>query len=234
MDIFVVLTGRRGHGKDTVADIAIEKFKCSAKVALADWFKEELSKEFRIPIERFYDQKLKEEPFEKPVVVQRKNLRSLLLKIGEYGFMNVNRLSTVKWEGRELKTTRDMMLWFGHDLVTVCCGDDFHCKVTDEQRIADLPRKPNHANIFFITDARKYLQSKYFVEKYKHVFPIKVTMPNGSHDDHMVERAVDEFPPDYFFAELKNDGDLKDLEEKVHKMLLAIKKSVKKSKTVVE
>ena len=226
MDIFVVLTGRKGHGKDSVADIAIKEFGCAGKVALANWFKETLAQEFKIPLEKFFDTQQKDAEFEKPIVVQRRNLRNLLLKIGEYGFMNVNKISTMRWEGRQLRSIREMMLWFGHEVVTKSCGDVFHCKVTEERKIPLIPRKPNHANIIFITDARQYVQSKYFMDKYKYVFPVLVSRPNGSGDDHPVEKAVDEFPESYFFAKIENDGSLGDLNDKVRQLLLLIKKAV--------
>lgn len=234
MDVFIVLTGRKGHGKDTVADFAINDYKCDGKVGMADWFKEALAHEFNLPLDLFFNPELKDEPFSAPIIMKRKNIRNFLFKIGEYGFNNVNRISTMKWENRVFNTPRDMMLWFGHDFISLCCGEQFHCQVTDKLKIDKFPRKENHVNIFFVTDARKYMQSKYYLDHYDYVYPVKVVRPDGSDDDHAVEKSVDEFPEGYFFDVIDNDGTLDDLKKKVHKVLLKVKKNVtKKLKEVI-
>lgn len=225
MDILVVLTGRRGSAKDSVADIAIKKFGAVGKVALADWFKQELSKEFKIPLDKFYSAE-KDATLSTPIVISRPNLRALMQRMGFLGFNGIHRVSTSKWEGRQINSIRELMLWFGHEIVTNFAGDEFHCKVTESSSLAKLPRKEHHANVIFVTDARQYIQSKYFVDKYPFVFPVLVTRPNGSADDHPVERSVDEFPSNYFFHTVENDGTLDDLEDKVKELLVAIKDEV--------
>ena len=225
MDILVVLTGRRGSAKDSVADIAINKFGAAGKVALADWFKQELSKEFKLPLVNFYSAE-KDATLSSPIVISRSNLRALMQRLGFLGFNNLHRVSTSRWEGRQINSIRELMLWFGHEIVTGFCGDAFHCVVTEMQTLSKLPRRANHANVIFVTDARQYIQSKYFMDKYPYVFPVLVTRSGGSADDHPVEKSVDEFPSNYFFHTVENDGTLDDLEDKVKELLVAIKDEV--------
>lgn len=220
-DVLIVLTGRRQHGKDTVADIGINKFNCTAKLALADWFKEELSREFKIPIEKFYDINEKDKKFDSPLILTKANVRHLLMRIGDLGFNNVNRISTMKWWGRQLFSLRDMMLWFGHEFVTKNCGDTFHCKVT-ERRLADIQRN-GEVNAIFITDARQFGQSNYFKEKFAYVYPVRVVRPGGTEDNHAVEIAGDSFPEGYFFETIVNDGDVLNLENSVKDLLIKVK-----------
>lgn len=225
MDILVVLTGRRGSAKDSVADIAIQKFGALGKVALADWFKKELSNEFKIPLVKFYSAE-KDATLSSPIVISRPNLRALMQRLGFLGFNNMHRVSTSRWEGRQINSIRELMLWFGHEVVTGFAGDEFHCKVTEAQALSKMSGRPNHANLIFITDARQYIQSKYFLDKYPFVFPVLVTRSGGSADDHPVEKSVDEFPSNYFFHTVENDGTLDDLEDKVKGLLVAIKDEV--------
>ena len=224
MDVLIVLTGRRQHGKDTVADIGVDKFKCAGKVALADWFKKVLANEFRIPLENFYDAAEKDKPLDKPIVLTRPNLRNLVMQLGEHGFNNVNSLSTMKWWGRTINSLRDLMLWFGNEVVTNNCGDTFHCQVTE--RSFKALKRSSSINAIFVTDARKYEQSKYFVDKFPFVFPVRVIRPGGTDDNHQVEVANDLFPEEYFFETIVNDGSLKDLETKVKDLLMTIKAEV--------
>lgn len=224
MDIYIVLTGRRRSGKDSLADIAIKDFGCAGKVALADWFKRVLSNEFKFHLHKFYSEE-KDYALVPPIVLDRGHLRNLMMQLGAAGFNNVNRISTSKWEGRQINSLRELMLWFGHDVVTKNCGDEFHCKVT-EKALAAVPRKPNHANIIFVTDARQYIQSKYFLDKYPFVFPVRVTRPDSSNDEHAVEKSVDEFPADYFFAEINNNKTLAGLKTAAKNLLLEVKGAV--------
>lgn len=230
MDIIIVLTGKRGHGKDTVANIGINNFGCTAKVALAAWFKEELSNEFKIPLENFYSTE-KDVQFEAPLVISRANLRNLLIRIAVRGYAGTSRIATGKWEGRLVNSVRELMLWFGHEFVSMNCGDRFHCEVTDSI-LSKIPRKPGIVNIFFVTDARQYGQSKFFMDKYKNVFPVLVVKPGGSADEHVVEKSVDEFPEGYFFDTIVNDGNEQELVEKVKSLLFKIKTIMTVGKTV--
>jgi hypothetical protein len=146
-------------------------------------------------------------------------------KLDLAGYGATHRIAAAKWINRQINSPREMMLWFGHDVVSMHCGPKFHCQVT-EKRLARIPRKPNHANIIFITDARMHEESKYFVDKFPLAFPVLIDRTNSSSDDHPVERSVDEFPAGYFFHTLKNDGALEELPEKVKQMLLAVKNEV--------
>lgn len=228
MDIYIVLTGRRGSGKDSVADIAIKDFGCAGKVGLADWFKKELSEEFRIELHKFYSEQ-KDMDFCPPIVLSLRHIRGMVNRLADAGYPGTHRMATGKWDGRELKTIRQLMLWFGHDVVTQTCGDAFHCEVTEKRGLPKVPRVPgNHVNIVFITDARQYEQSKYFLDKYPFVFPVQVVRAGGTQDTHPVEASTDGFPERYFFHVVENNGTMEELGKKVQKMLLSVKKEVTK------
>lgn len=227
IDVYIVLTGRRGHGKDTVADIAINKFDCAGKVALADWFKKALAKVFRINIAKFYDTTQKDEVFMQPIIVNDTHLRGLMRVLrDEYGYEDAVRISTSRWRGRKIDSIRDLMLWFGNEVIYKNCGSDFH-NVATERLIANLPRK-KPVNAIFISDARLYGQSKYFIDNYPHVYAIKIIRPNGSKDLHPVENAADQFPKDYFFRTIINDGTVADLDVKIKIILEEIKTDLAK------
>lgn len=229
MDILVVLTGRRSHGKDAVADIAIKDFGATGKVAQADWFKQLLSRVFGIPLEKFHNTE-KDALLVKPIVVTNNHLRLLMVDVGKYAFgynnLNTARFSTSKWIGRQINSIRELMLWFGHDVISSNFGDTFHSAVTEQLFLSKLPRKEDHANLIFITDARQVAQSNYFVQKYPFAFPVLVERPDSSADSHPVETSVNTFAKEYFFHTIQNDGSLEDLKGGVKELLVKIKNEV--------
>ncbi len=225
-DILVTITGRRGSGKDALAKIGVEKFGCAGSVALSDWFKKILAKEFRLPLADFYSEK-KDEPFKTPIRLSMGDFRRLKRNLIDLGMLlQVDRMSVVKWENREIGSIRELMLWFANEWITKEYGDEFHCKVTEAQALKQVPRKEGAYNVIFITDARQLRQVNFFKKSYE-VFPIKIDRPDGPHDSNSVENAVDEFPESgYFFDTIVNDGTLEDLESKVKNILTSLKENV--------
>lgn len=218
MDIYVVLTGRRGHGKDTVAGM-MANYGANHSVALADWLKELLAKEFFLPVGDFYDEKIKDAPLAKPIVLNVKHLHHFVNALVEHGYKNYANMATSKWYGVQFDTLRDLMVWFGHDFVNELCGEQFHCSITDKRiekiKSADSADK----NVILITDGRVYGQSKYWVDRYPLVFTVKVEKPGGPMDNNALENSVDQFPAGYFYATIINDGSKEDLDQKVKTLM---------------
>jgi len=227
MDVLVVLTGRKGHGKDAVADIGISKYNCAGKVALADWFKKVLSTEFKIPLNKFYDVVDKDAVLSKPITINERNLRNLVRAIETHGYKGASRLSVSKWMGRQIHSLRDLMVWFGGEVVYKNVSPTFHCDVT-VRALKDTPRSDEGANVIFVTDARFYEQSKYFLERFPFVYTVRIQRPNGSNGDDMTEKCNDEFPDNYFFKTIINDGTIEDLTDKVGKVMMSIKRDLSK------
>lgn len=228
-DVYVVLTGRTGSGKDTFAKIGVEKYGCAGYAALSDWFKKVLSDEFKLSIETFYSD-LKERPFKSPIMVSRRNLRNLKKAWADHGglSMGADRIATSQWVGRQLSSPREMMQWFAQDVVNKTVGPEFHCKVLEETYFKTAPRS-NEINLFFITDARNYKQSKYFKDKYPDVYTVKLVGSTDSEGSvHSSELDVERFPKNYFDAVIKNDGSLEDFEKEIGGFLESVMSDLKR------
>lgn len=225
--VIVPITGRRGSGKDSIARIAIEKFRCAGSVALSTWFKTLLSAEFKIPIEDFHSSK-KDEPFARPIVIGMSNLRRLKSAMsaqsGKGTDISITKIPVGRWDGRQIDSIRDLMVWFAHEFVTVNLGDQFHNEMTDKL-IEAIPLTERY-NVIFVTDARQFKQSVYYSKRYKHFYPIHVSRPTGPQDTSAPEVATDEFPQGYFFARVINDGSIEKLEAGVLKLLQWIRRDL--------
>jgi len=208
MDILILLQGDPGSGRRTVADIAVGKFNCTGSISINHWCVGVLSNEFKVPLEDFFDSK----PFEKPIIVKRSNMSKLLMKIGEYGFNNVNRISTGRWYGYLIMSPQVLLTWFRDMFVTKNCGLGFHLKVTKERFIDKWEsRKESEHNAFLITDLNGDITSK-DIQSLRPAFIFTVT--------------VSKTPKEATYL-LLNDGTLSDLENKVKDMLLSVKEQAK-------
>jgi hypothetical protein len=231
MDILIVLTGRKRSGKDTFADFAIAKANCLAKTALADWFKEDLAKEFNLPLEKFYTDD-KDKPLDTPIIITRAKLDRLMVLLSErdvkQGYFP-HTFTTSRWEGRKIDSIRDLLIWFGSEVVRNNLGGEFHCEVTN-QRIKDMKRNLTGNNVIFVTDARFLEQSKFFLDRYPYSYPVLIKRPGGSNSNDPTETANDNFPPGYFFDTIINDGTVKDFEDKAKIALKRISEDVKRKR----
>jgi hypothetical protein len=226
--VIIPVTGRRRSGKDTFATIAKEKYGATAIVALSDWFKKLLAVEFKIPLDDFYSAN-KDLSLEKPIILKADNVRRLKSKassaMGPTIDVRVSKISVNKWEGRKIESIRDLMIWFAHEVITLNLGDEFHNIVTDQAiRSVDDPGK---MSVVFVTDARQFRQSKYFKDNYEFTYPLKIVRTEGPQDNTPPEKMVDEFPENYFYATVVNDGSLEDLEAKVKKFMGQVRSDVK-------
>lgn len=239
MDIIVPITGRRASGKDTIARIGIEKFGCTGSVALSDWFKRLLAAHFKLPLEDFYSAK-KDQDLERPLVIRRGDISRLLSSTSQMAskFVDVRyqKVSVMKWEGREIKSLRELMVWWANDVISENLGEELHNVITAQAldpktQPVRIRRKAKRGefDLIFITDARQYKQSAWFkTHGFEHVYPIKVVRPLGSFDQTAPEKAVDEFPEGYFFETIINDESLEVLEQKVVAVLGRIRADMRR------
>jgi hypothetical protein len=228
--IIIPIAGRRGSGKDTLAKMGIEKFGATASFALSDWFKRLLAHEFKIPLEDFYSSK-KDERLAKPIVLKLNNIRALKsatsMMSGKTIDMRIAQISIMQWDGREIWSLRDLMIWFAEEVINNNLGKDFHNKIV-EAEIDQLEEEEDRFAVVFVTDARQVEQADAFKTTHEFVYPIRITRPDGTNDSTVPEKAVDEFPDKYFFADIVNEGTLDELEVKVRRVLGRIRDDVKK------
>jgi hypothetical protein len=212
MDILIALRGKPGSGQKDVADIGIEKFNCTGKTAILDWQKKLLSDEFGVSLELLNS----EEPvvLDRPFAVKPSNIRRLLMKLGEYGFSNINRVSTGKWNGRYIATTEDMINWFSKEFVLAICGDMFVGEVTKNLGIKPIVRKEDQTyDVIFVTDVETDAQ----INALKHGISLFFVVSVDKTDTNALA-----------FESIVNDGSLVDLELKVRDMLLKVQEEVKR------
>ena len=215
MDILIVLKGGSGSGQESVADIGISKFNCSGKVSMLDWMRGALSEEFGVPAERFsVDADVR---FERPVIVRPSSLRRLMMKLGEYGLIGVNRISTGKWNGRLIPTASAMLDWFYLEMVLPNCGDNFASLITKEKGLAAIPRRLDQTyDVIFVTDVNTDAQINVLKRGVPLFFVVSVDKTDAN---------------PLAFDSIVNDGGLVDLEVKVRDMLLKVQEEVKNIKS---
>jgi hypothetical protein len=137
------VSGRGKSGKDSIADYLL-KNGWSKKVSLAGVLKSFCSKFFSVPIEKFYDQSLKEVPFEKPIILDMaiKNKLSMAVLNRHYPKSNAS-VYTVS-------TPRELLQIVGSDILRSVDKDCWltllksSVKTLDRLIIPDI-RFPNEA-----------------------------------------------------------------------------------------
>ncbi len=215
MDIYILLTGDDSITKK-VADQAVEKFGCYAQVDLRDWLYQDLSDALPGLTESDF---LEGKEFEKELVIGRGPVHKLMRRLGERGFNNVNRVSTMKWWGRAVNSTSQLVKWFGDEVVTKNCGIAFHA----QQTLASLTvfkriSTTGDASTIVITGFTHPDQVTLFKKELDFVYPILV-------DSDLFDPYRDSFPSDdFFFARI--DGDSDSLEEGIANVFYSIRDDI--------
>lgn len=112
--MIISLSGLKGSGKDTVADVLIKKFNFK-RLSLADPLKELCSSVFNLPINTFHDVDLKDTVFENPIILSSEHLAQLSFDLNELGYsVNPNLFSDFK--GVALESPRHILVFIGTDL----------------------------------------------------------------------------------------------------------------------
>lgn len=224
----IVLTGRKRTGKDTLADITMAKSNEAnvSKFALADWFKHALSNVFKLPIDKFYSEE-KDAILDTPIVITKALMDRLMVVLNEndvkHGYVM---FSTSKWIGRQINSIRELLIWFGSEVVRNNLGGEYHCEVT-YKKMQDASRKSiTNYNILILTDARFLEQSKFFKDRYEHSYAVLIKRPGLDESNDPTETANDNFPTGYFFDTIINDGTLEDYEKKISQTLERINRDV--------
>lgn len=123
--MIIGVSGRARSGKDTIAKIMIDKFGFK-KASFADPLKEFCSNAFEIPINYFYDDNLKDSPFEVPVLVTETHLERLIVNLTNAGCVftpdQINEIN-LKGLGFIFVSPRNLLQRVGTDLCRGSLGD---------------------------------------------------------------------------------------------------------------
>jgi hypothetical protein len=222
----ILLTGARLSGKDTFAELAKEIFPDRvASAAIADWFKRLLAHATGDDLSAFYDAR-KDQPYATPVILNEflilrmgLSLTTLLNTCGiDHNIENIYR-DLRSYTGREFKSRRDLMCWYGFEFIHKCFGsDEIHCLIL--QRL--LPKEPKESDILVVTDARTYFESSWFSARWPHgdAVPVKINNPYSPVDSTGVEKATLLFPEGWFDYTLDNPAPNREAyKTMVHKVL---------------
>jgi hypothetical protein len=120
------LAGRKGSGKDTVANILAQN-EGFTKIAFADPLKELLVKVFRVDSQYLHDEKLKEGPLPERIEIDYYHLDKIRdIVENQWGFPidRDQREGIETFFGREIRTARELMQTIGTDLLRRYVRDD--------------------------------------------------------------------------------------------------------------
>jgi len=199
VEYIIGITGSKGHGKDTVADMIKDILETDmeikvAKLALADPMKEILSDLTGFPIELIEDLKRQEE----------------------------NGKVTISYSTGQTRTTVRKLLQILGQSVKRRLENDFVWAEALMDRIYSNEFLENGANCVIIPDIR-FAFERNFINSSKpcNVFSvIRVENPNvPSNDSHESETNILSVPSDYTIV---NDGSLDELKEKVREVVKEI------------
>lgn len=222
-------------GKDTAAAILIEAKKANAKLSFAGPLKEICSKVFKIPLQTLNDPVLKEKPFKEPLVLTLKHLREVKNECvamldplqNDRQVYNPNKASTYGIEGRVLKSPRELMQFIGTDYIRERIYGKWHLEAAfAPARLAKLQK----TGVYCVTDARfeneyQFLKDRFgddfmcfYVERPEAEEILAKAIADGSaHKSESDTQKIKALLPEENV--IQNDGDIKDLKEK----LLSIK-----------
>jgi hypothetical protein len=208
---FILLTGRKGSGKDTWASIANELHPDRvAALAVADWFKVLLSNVTKQPVQAFYDER-KEASYATPLVMDRRlQIRlglELTTTLSRFGVAHEHAVIYKNLElhkGKVFKSNRELMIWFGQYINQVFGSDDVHCKIL----LRAIDKLPPGKDLVIVTDARTHHESSHLKETAKErgygCVTVKVINKHAKQSDAAIEQAADQFPDNYFDHILEN------------------------------
>lgn len=233
----VGLTGPKGSGKDTAADILIKNKKAKGRISFAGPLKEICSKVFEIPMETLTDPVLKEKPFVEmkrfgaPITLTAAKLKAVkrecASRLPEYddktGFMkyNVDRVSVNGIEGMQMESPRQLMQVIGTEFIRERIYKSWHM----EAAFAEVAlSKLDQTKTYCVTDARfvneyEFLKAKfgddfecYYVERPSQ----EEVLAKATHPSELgvkeIRAAIGED------RVLKNDGTMDEFEAKLLKL----------------
>lgn len=216
------LIGKKGSGKDTVAEL-INEFKPMKRVTYADKLKNVCSSVFSVPLNKFNDRALKESQFNLPVQITLEQMYDLVSKYN----LDVKKNLLRTHVGIILNNPREVLQYVGTNVLR-SIDEDIHVKqvqFTEDSIISDV-RFQNEID---------HVKNNEEIE-YHSVF---ISRNTERTDLHASEDVVSLQEGTYI---LDNNGDLNELKKNVKKMLTDIgilakiksKKSTKKVEKKVE
>jgi hypothetical protein len=124
--MIVSFAGKARAGKDTCADVLVKKFGFK-KLNLADPLKKICSRSFEIPLNHFYDDNLKDKPFDNSIRITSANVDVLITQLNEKGF-DLNSAKELELfqacVGREIISPRNLLQFIGTDVCRSIVSDD--------------------------------------------------------------------------------------------------------------
>ena len=201
--VIVCLAGQKRSGKDSVGSVL--KSEGFEQMALADSLRELCSVAFEIPLNVFTDDNLKENPFERPILLKPDHLaiiESIVEK--EWGFVidpycHGRLLSCLE---TELKHPRHILQYVGTELLRSNIDDQIFLKVADK-KISECSKD------IVITDCRFSNEREWFRKKGATICLVKRPSLAVSKDTHASENDLGE-DKDYDVI-ITNDSDLNQL-----------------------
>lgn len=202
--VVIGIGGKARHGKDSIANVLISKFGYT-RVSVADPLKSTLSQAFEIPLGYFYENDLKDKPFDKPFVLTSQNLVMLESLLQEITDKNTD--SLYDHIGKELLSPRVMMQYVGSD---VCRKIDSNIWTNSFKRF--IENLPEDAQVV-CADVRYPEERRIVKELGGWLF--WVNRPNFETNvaEHESEKSYGD--PDSYDVIFNNDKDLSKLESNV-------------------
>ena len=203
--IVLGLSGVKQSGK-TTATLMIREFINAKEVALADHLKKTIHKVFEIPKYYMHDQEFKEKQLERPLILDKKSIRSILKS-----FNLPANLETIdkKLIDTQLNTPRQALTLIGTELLRTAGGENVHCKTLkfDDSHsvyvVSDV-RFPNEFNYL------SALEGISFIPLFIHRTEAEKQLNKKSHSS---EASVLKFKEKCI--QVDNNGDLRNLEHQI-------------------
>lgn len=215
---YFLLSGFKGSGKDTFADMVLEELKTKGvdvkKYSLAGKLKSSCCKIADLPLEYAYDEFLKEKALDKPIPFSMREL-DLILSEFEVTLPRDLKETLVRPEG--FNTMRFGLQYVGTNVLRHA-SPSIHCEVTEKQI------KKEGADLAIISDCRFFNESDYFKSLTMFVHR-KAKMPENTPDLHRSEKEMFELMEELPWID--NNSTLENLRKKASRLSMVIKNNLK-------
>jgi hypothetical protein len=218
--IVVSLSGPIGSGKDASAQLLQEVGISQGKISFAGPLKDIVSQVYKIPRQDMEDQAKKLQPFETPMVFDRKSLRSILKLLPEYlpieeMYYNINRVTETNLVGAKIPNLRYLLQFVGTEVIRNKVDQNWHLNAAFSSKVLE---NLDPDGLYCVTDARfpnelEFLRDKfnedfygYYVERPE----AEERLKTATHASELELVKIRELVGSENV--LKNDGSLKELE----------------------
>jgi hypothetical protein len=213
----ISFTGPRGSGKDTAADLLREAGISLGKISFAGPMKEILARVFNFSPHTFEDRKLKEKPFEEPLILNLEMIQVITLEClkilppTEFDYSGFFKVQST--EQTKIHTPRYLLQYVGTQMIRRLIHPDWHVAAAFRTDFIDqLPE-----GTYCVTDARFPNEYKWLKERFGSDFTgFYVERPEAeeeltfaTHESELQVKEVRKLIPETNV--LKNDGTVSDL-----------------------